>query len=398
MRRRHRSCQPDRADWRYRPRALGSADGRAGPPAPQRRRPCARAGPAAVDAGPASADGRRRADAARQRDDVAGAAAARRGCLRAQHGRGRGHRGDLRGAPRAGDPLRHGHVAGGPRQRARGRGLHRPVGDGRDPCRQPGRPGLHGPAGRHPQGAERASARRGPVLPHRPRRRRVAGRDGVHPCVGDERGALRHDARRRAGAGGGDAGRAGDPHRRARPQDVRGLRPDAADGRRGGDAGGHHRADAAPARHPRADRVGGLLLRVGPRRLRDGDGRDPDGPAGRADGASGRAAGAGVERVFPDGPAGGAAAPSGVPRQPGGRGRAGRDDAGRRGRPWRHGLPMDRVDGGAHRALAGPPRRLLGGLRAAAGGRRGCRPTSACRCRGWRRAWRRRRRGRPRWA
>ena len=39
--------------------------------------------------------------------------------------------------------------------------------------------------------------------------------------------------------------------------------------------------------------------------------------------------------------------------------------------------------GGPHEALAGAPRRLLGGAGAAAGRRRRSRPTSACRSRGW---------------
>ena len=68
---------------------------------------------------------------------------------------------DLRQAWRAGDRLRHRHLAGGPGQRAGRRRLHRSArheqGAG-SPCRGPR---LRDPARRHPQGAERASARPG---------------------------------------------------------------------------------------------------------------------------------------------------------------------------------------------------------------------------------------------
>ena len=54
-----------------------------------------------------------------------------------------------------------------------------------------------------------------------------------------------------------------------------------------------------------------------------------------------------------------------------------------RGRFWRRAVRMGDQAGGPHPAVAGAPRRLLGGPRPAARRRRRSRPTSACRSRGW---------------
>ena len=104
---------------------------------------------------------------------------------------------------------------------------------------------LRGRAGRHPQAAQRASARPGPVLPDRSRRRRLARRHGGDARLRHQRGALRHDEGQRAGAQGGAGERRGD-HDGAPRQEVLGrLRPDAAVRRLGGHARRHHRDDAA---------------------------------------------------------------------------------------------------------------------------------------------------------
>ena len=58
------------------------------------------------------------------------------------------------------------------------------------------------------RGAERPPARHRPVLPDRSRRQRHARRHGGDAGLGHQRGALRHDARERAGADGGACRRA----------------------------------------------------------------------------------------------------------------------------------------------------------------------------------------------
>ena len=65
---------------------------------------------------------------------------------------------------------------------------------------QRGRPRRRGAARRHAQAAQRIHARHRAVLPDRSRRRRLARRHGEHARLGHQRGALRHDARERAGA------------------------------------------------------------------------------------------------------------------------------------------------------------------------------------------------------
>ena len=119
------------------------------------------------------------------------------------------------------DPVRHRHLARRPCQRAARRRLdrlprHEP--HSRGPRRGPR---LRGRAGRHAQAAQRASARPGPVLPDRSRRRRLARRHGGDARLGHQRGALRHHEGQRAGAEG-RAGERRDHHdRRAAPRNPR---------------------------------------------------------------------------------------------------------------------------------------------------------------------------------
>ena len=155
--------------------------------------------------------------------------------------RGRG----LRRAPRADDSVRHGQLAGRPRQRRPRRRQHRPHPHDPRPPRQPGRSRRHGRSRAHPQDAERTPEEHRPDVPDRPRRRRHHRRHGRHARLGHHRRALRHDARERAGSDGGAGRRPGDPHRRPRAEVVLGLRPHAAVRRLGRHARRHHRGDAA---------------------------------------------------------------------------------------------------------------------------------------------------------
>ena len=107
---------------------------------------------------------RRRCASSTATPDLDRQPAARRGGVSAID-RGRaGDRAHLRAAPRAGHPVRHRHLARRPCQRAARRRL------ARLPRHEPGARGprrgsrLRGRAGRHPQAAQRVSARPGPVL------------------------------------------------------------------------------------------------------------------------------------------------------------------------------------------------------------------------------------------
>ncbi len=102
---------------------------------------------------------------------------------------------------RAGDRVRRRHLAGRPRQRAVQGGIvdrlprHEPR--ARRACRGPR---LRGRARHHAQGAQRASARPGPVLSDRSGRRCLARRHGGDALLRHQCGALRHHEGQRAGA------------------------------------------------------------------------------------------------------------------------------------------------------------------------------------------------------
>ena len=154
---------------------------------------------------------------------LAADAAARRGRDGAGNRRYPGRGADLRQAPRARDRVRHRHLAGGPGQRAGRRRLRRPARhepDAGGPCRGSG---LRDPARRHPQGAQRASARPGRVLPDRSRRRRLARRHGLDAGVRHQCGALRHHARQCAGAESGARRRRDHHHGHAGEEILRRL-------------------------------------------------------------------------------------------------------------------------------------------------------------------------------
>ena len=119
---------------------------------------------------------------------------------------------------------------------------------------QRGRPRRRRAARRHPQAAQRIPARHRAVLSDRSRRRRLDRRHGQHARLGHQRGALRHDARERAGAAGRHRRRPPDASRPPLAQVERGLRPGEAVRRLRGHAGRHHRDHAAPLRHSRIDR------------------------------------------------------------------------------------------------------------------------------------------------
>ena len=218
--------------------------------------------------------------------------------------RGRRDRARLRGASHARHRLRHRHVAGGAPQRAGRRHLRRPVAHEPHRRRARRRSRLRGGAGRHAQAAEYAPARRGAVLPDRPRRRCEPRRHGGDARLRHQRRALRHDEGQRAEPDGGDAGRVADQDGEPRQEDLGRLRPDAAPDRLGRHARHHHRADAPPAGHPAGDLRRGVQLperRGGlPHGDRDHPVRHPDG----AHRAARRAAGARLQRLFEAGPAG----------------------------------------------------------------------------------------------
>ncbi len=100
----------------------------------------------------------------------------------------------------------------------------RPPSDERGAGGERGRPGLPRAGRRDAQAAERVRAPRRPDVPDRPGRRRLAGRHGGDPGLGHQRGALRHHARERAGAHGGDCRWTNPENRRAarasRPPDT----------------------------------------------------------------------------------------------------------------------------------------------------------------------------------
>ena len=154
--------------------------------------------------------------------------AGRRGISRDGRG-GAGGGARVRRAPRAGDRLRHGHLAGGARQRAGRRHLARHLAHEPGSVRACRGPRLHRRARRDARGAEHASARHRPVLPDRSRRQCQPGRHGRDARFRHQRRALRHDARKRACAYGRAGRRQPDQHRQARQEKLGRLRSDTAD-------------------------------------------------------------------------------------------------------------------------------------------------------------------------
>ena len=233
--------------------------------------------------------------------------------------------------------------------------------------RQRARPRLRGGARRLAQAAQRLSARHGPVLPRRPRRRGGDHRrHGLHARLRHHRRALRHHARERAEPHRRDGRRLGRQDGAARAQVRRRLRPDAAAGRLGGHARHHHRGHRAPLRHPRDDPLRRVPVRDAGRRLQRRDPVDPAGARRRPHGAAGPAADPRRQHPRQARPGGEADAVPRVPRHRGRRARPGRAVQGR--------SPRAR----ARSASTGPRRR-----RTAAGcGRPGTKPTGPSRPRG----------------
>ena len=229
--------------------------------------------------------------AARHRRERPRAALARRGrptAGAARCGRVRGHdrrnfpiAGALLRAFGAGGAVRHRHLAGGARHAGARRRFRRPDADEGGAGGQCRGHGLPGAGGRHASRAEPASARPGPVLPGRSRRRRLARRHVRDAGQRHQRGALRHHARKRAGPDRGAGRRACDPHWRAGAQIRDRLRPDAAVHRLGRHAGGGDRNPAPPARHPGGDGCRDLPVRQPGGRRGDGD-RGACSPASRS--------------------------------------------------------------------------------------------------------------------
>ena len=161
------------------------------------------------------------ARAARQHHHLDREPAAGRGGVSAVHGRRAGHRPHLRGASRAGHSVRRRNVARRTRQCALRRRIdrfprHEPRARG---ARRGSR--LRRRAGRHAQAAQRVSARPGPVLSARSRRRCLARRHGGDALFRNQCGALRHHEGRGAGAEGGAAERRTDDHGDAAPRNRR---------------------------------------------------------------------------------------------------------------------------------------------------------------------------------
>ena len=192
--------------------------------------------------------------AARQHAHLDRQPAARRGGVSADDRGSAADRAAVRGAPRADHRLRHRHLARRPGQRAARRHLARfPRHEPR--ARRPRRGSrLRRRARRHAQAAQRIPARSGPVLSDRSRRRRLARRHGGDARVRHQCGALRHHEGQRAGAESRARQRRGDVDGAAGEEIVGRLRSHAPDGRLRRHARHHHRADAAPCRHPGGDR------------------------------------------------------------------------------------------------------------------------------------------------
>ena len=124
------------------------------------------------------------------------------------------------------------------------------------------------------------SARQRPLLPDRPGRRRLARRNGRHPRLGHQRGALRHDEGPRAVARRRHRRRDLFAHRHARQEVLGGLRPHPSLRRRRRHARGHRRGHAEALGPARGGVGRDLLLSRRALGLR----RDhPDHPVGAAD-------------------------------------------------------------------------------------------------------------------
>ena len=155
------------------------------------------------------------------------------------------------------------------------------------PARGParGRPG-----GRAALAVERRGRRARPLVPGRPGRGRQPRRHGRDERERHDDDPLRRHASARPRPRSRPRRRQRDPARIADGEDLRGLRPARPLRRLGGNAGRDHRADAAPARAPRArDRLAGGLpdagggLPGGDRDRRRGRGRRPARAPGRRD-------------------------------------------------------------------------------------------------------------------
>ena len=154
---------------------------------------------------------------------------------------------------RARDRVRRRHVARGPRRGDPRRRVRRPLADEQGAGDQRRGPRLPRAGGRVARAAERGAQGHRRLLPDRPGRERDAGRHGRDARVGHERGALRHDARERAGPHGRHRRRPDRPDRRSGAQVVGRLRPHAALRRQRGHAGDHHRGGTAALRRARGD-------------------------------------------------------------------------------------------------------------------------------------------------
>ncbi len=272
----------------------------------------------------------------------------------------------LRRGPRAGHPVRHRHLARRPPQRAVRRlsldlsRMNRILAVHEADLR------LRGRAGRDPQAAQRSSARLRPVLPRRSRRRREPRRHGGDARLRHQRRALRHDARRRAGPHRGACRRQRRQDRRAARGNRRRLRSHPPPGRLGRHARHHHRAHAQALRHSRDDPRPASV--PSPRSRAPAT---PPSPRCRWDCRSPASSSPTRCRSAP-------AMPIRISRCPSSRRCSSnstarsrdtreqveslrRDRARRRGR----GVAMGRAPGGPQQALAGAPRRLLGGAGAA---------------------------------
>ena len=179
----------------------------------------------------------------------------------------------------AGDRLWHRLVTRRPSAGGAGRHQHRFAAHEPDRAHQRCRPDGDGAARRHPQPVEQRDPPHRAVLPDRPGRRCVTRRHGRHPGQRHERGALRHHARERAGAAGGDRQRRDHPHRHPRQEKQCRLRPDAPDGGQRGHAGHHHRGDRQALPAARIGVGGDLPL---PQHRCGCEDHYPDHPAGRA--------------------------------------------------------------------------------------------------------------------
>ena len=271
----------------------------------------------------------------------------------------------LRETPHTHHPVRRRVIVRGPYQCAVWRPLDRHLAHEADRCRSRRRSRLHRGSRRDAQRTQSASARHRPVLSDRSRRRCFARRHGRDPRLRHQCGPLRHDAGQCAGADDRAAGRQRLPHRHARAQILRRLRPHATDRWLRGYACRRHRDHAQARRHSRGDQRRRLSVSVHRGCLQCRDRNDPDRHSGRAHRADGRNSSPRLQCLLAARLARDAAPLSRIPRLGSGRARTVGALQRHCRRVRRRTVRLGYSGRRSFQALARAPRRVLGRARAA---------------------------------